>query len=91
MGVRLAAKISYLEPRLAGRAGATGRSIAAGSDPASDCRPASRSDAIDGQLVGMGCLWVLPGHLTYTGAEGVLFQTVRYFSVGYVCSFGFGC
>lgn len=59
MGVRLVVKIRYLEIRLAGRAGATGRSIIAGHDPGDDRRPAGHTP-----------LWVLPGEKPYTGAEG---------------------
>lgn len=90
MGVRLAAKISYLGARLAGRAGATGRSFAAGDDTAADCRPASRSDAIDGRPAGGGCPWVLPGHQPYTGAEGSDVANLWNFLTAFSCFFGFG-
>lgn len=90
MGVRLAAKISYLEDRLAGRAGATGRSIAEGCDPAADCRLAGHSDQSGRLPGGMGCLWVLPGLQPYTGAEGADVARLRNFLTAFSCFFGFG-
>jgi hypothetical protein len=90
MSVRLAAKISYLEDRLAGRAGATGRSIAARDDIAADCRSAGYSTSNAGRTDGRGWPWVLPGHLTYTGAEGAEDANLLHFLNLSSCSFGFG-
>lgn len=87
MGVRLAAKISYPEIRLAGRAGFTGWPIAQGATPAliapppvtpSSARPAG------------GCPWVLPGHQPYTGTEGSDVANLWNFLTAFSCFFGFG-
>lgn len=90
MSVRLAAKISYLGDRLAGRAGCTVRPRAPGRDPRAACRLAGRTAHADGQAAGGGCPWVLPGVQPYTGAEGAEGANLLDFFNPFSCSFGFG-
>lgn len=74
MSVRLAAKISYLEDRLARRVDVIRcHADRAGCDPALiPASPVTTSPPAKGagRAAAGGCPWVLPGHLRYTGAKG---------------------
>ena len=89
MGVRFGPPKPYSETRLAGRAGRE-RPPAPGRDPQAGRSPAGHSIKSDGQPGGRGCLWVLPRHLPYTGAEGADVASLWNFLTASSCFFGFG-
>lgn len=86
MGVRLAAKIGYLKDRLAGRAGQSGSSGGSRAAPPHEAADISAARSASHPIP----LWVLPGHLTYTGAEGADVASLWNFLTGFSCFLGFG-